>query len=264
MIPHILPLIPQHNVYTEIFFGGGAVFWAKDPSHTETINDRDDLVINFYRQLKNNYNPLKKKINSSLVSRSLHHEALTIIRRHRGGLNGHTKTDLAWAFWMCTNFGFSNNIGGGLRYSNDQRSSVTRLMARKKDEFTELLVARIENTVIENKEALLVYRARNNSSAFHYIDPPYPGADQGHYRGYSWQQFEELLTALGECKGKFMLSNYNSELLDRHILANGWTKLEIEKPLTANPAHYRHGKRKTEVLVMNYHNVCGTMKLFNL
>lgn len=29
MIPHILPLIPEHEVYTETFFGGGAIFWAK-------------------------------------------------------------------------------------------------------------------------------------------------------------------------------------------------------------------------------------------
>ena len=29
MLPHILPLIPEHAIYTEAFFGGGAVFWAK-------------------------------------------------------------------------------------------------------------------------------------------------------------------------------------------------------------------------------------------
>ena len=37
MLPHILPLIPEHTIYTEAFFGGGAVFWAKQPVKTEII-----------------------------------------------------------------------------------------------------------------------------------------------------------------------------------------------------------------------------------
>lgn len=32
MLPHILPLIPKHEIYVEPFFGGGAVFWAKEPT----------------------------------------------------------------------------------------------------------------------------------------------------------------------------------------------------------------------------------------
>ena len=39
MLKHILPIIPKHSNYVEPFFGGGAVFWAKDPKATEIIND---------------------------------------------------------------------------------------------------------------------------------------------------------------------------------------------------------------------------------
>ena len=52
MLKYILPLIPEHQIYTEAFFGGGAVFWAKEPSQTEIINDFNANVYNFYQILK--------------------------------------------------------------------------------------------------------------------------------------------------------------------------------------------------------------------
>lgn len=39
MISTILPLIPSHEHYCEPFFGGGAVFFVKNPSGIESIND---------------------------------------------------------------------------------------------------------------------------------------------------------------------------------------------------------------------------------
>ena len=66
MLKTILPLIPEHQIYCEPFFGGGAVFWAKEPSKYEYINDFNDLVVNFYEQLKNNFEELKSKIIATL------------------------------------------------------------------------------------------------------------------------------------------------------------------------------------------------------
>ncbi len=47
LVRHILPLIPDHTVYTEPFVGGGAIFWSKPPSTTEIINDYNRELINF-------------------------------------------------------------------------------------------------------------------------------------------------------------------------------------------------------------------------
>ena len=48
MINEILGRIPEHRLYVEPFFGGGAVFFAKPPSKVEIINDVNSEVINFY------------------------------------------------------------------------------------------------------------------------------------------------------------------------------------------------------------------------
>lgn len=58
IIHHILALVPAHEVYTEVFFGGGTLFWAKEPTKNETINDKLDIVINFYKVLRANFQQL--------------------------------------------------------------------------------------------------------------------------------------------------------------------------------------------------------------
>jgi len=118
---HLLPLVPVHEIYSETFFGGGALFWSKEPAKSETINDTLDLVINFYRVLKTKFVQLKPFIESTLISRSIHSQALNLIRLHRHGLPIDS-VQLAWAFWLCTNFAHMNKIGGGYKYANEQRA----------------------------------------------------------------------------------------------------------------------------------------------
>lgn len=181
IIGEILPLIPDHDVYTEAFFGGGTVFFAKEPVKNETINDRLDIVINFYRILKTKYSDLKKLIELSLVSRTMHRQATHIVRGYLPADN----VTKAWAFWYSSNFSQMCKLGGGLKYSKDISSSVPQIMLNKKKEFTEALAARIEETTIENNDALYVISHRNSPAAFHFLDTPYFNADMGHYGGYT-------------------------------------------------------------------------------
>ena len=262
ILPHLLEMVPVHEVYTETFFGGGALFWAKDQVKNETINDRLDIVINFYRVLRTKYKKLKQMIDATLISRSIHSEAVSMLRRARDGKTVEP-VKLAWAFWVGTNFAFMNKIGGGYKYSNHQSTSTPITLKNRKADFTEHLVARIENAYIENEDALKILSTRNVKSAFHYIDPPYCGADMGHYAGYSWEEYEALLTwCAEECKGQFLLSNYNSDMLDRFVKNNGWYKKEITHKIKAPRKSGSGRAEKTEVLVSNYATTCGTLKLF--
>lgn len=269
ILPYLLELVPLHSTYTETFFGGGTLFWAKEPAKNETINDRLDIVINFYRVLRNDFRKLKRMIDASLIGRSIHTEALNTINLHKKGIPV-DRVNLAWAFWLCTNFAYSNKIGGGYKYSNHMSTSVPDTMKKRKSEFTEKLVDRIEHAYIENEDALKVLSSRNVPQAFHYIDPPYCGSDMGHYGGYTWEEYEQLLTWCAvECKGQFLLSNYNSDLLDEFIKSYGWFKREIvhkisgSKSLNSRKGREAKGKtQRVEVLVSNYSTPCGTLHLF--
>ena len=246
MLKYILPLIPPHETYTEAFFGGGAVFWAKEPSAIEVINDTKDIVIIFYEQLKTNFNKLNSLIQSTAYSRALYKKALVIYEIP------HLFSPLqqAWAFWILTNQGFSSQIGSWGYSRNNARS---RALIRKKDLFTKDLSDRLEQVQIESNDAITVIQSRDTPKAFHYIDPPYVHSDQGHYKGYTEDDYILLLNALTEIKGKFLLSSYPSEILDTYIKKNGWHTKSINKPLsTYKTKRGNQRKRKVEVLTANY------------
>lgn len=249
MIHHILPMIPPHEVYTETFFGGGAVFFAKEPCKNETINDKLDICITFYKTVRSDFKRLKELIDATLVSRTQHLKALDIWNSP----GDYSELDQAWAFWVTCNFSFSNKPGGGIKYSNHQSSPVPVQMRNKKARFTDWLVNRLEDVTIENNDALIILGSRNVDKAFHYLDPPYFNADMGHYDGYTENDFVDLLTVCEALFGRFLLSNYNSEVLDYYVQKNGWYKKEIHQRLKAPKISNRN---KVEVLVSNYSPTC--------
>src|SRR5690554_8145229 len=74
LVTTILPLIPKHKTYIEPFVGGGAIFWSKQPSEVEIINDYNRELINFYECVQNEFVELEKMVRISLHSRSLRSE----------------------------------------------------------------------------------------------------------------------------------------------------------------------------------------------
>jgi DNA adenine methylase len=246
MLKEILPLIPQHRIYTEVFFGGGAVFWAKQPTEVEVINDLNAEVVNFYKQAKSNFSELKKLIDVSLHSRDIYADAMHIYKRP------HLFSELyrAWAFWVTTNQGFSTMIGTW-GYTNNNKSPLKN--ANKRIAFDEQICKRLDAVQVECNDAIKILKARNKEDAFHYIDPPYIEVHQGHYAGYLRSDFEDLLKTCEQIKGKFLLSTYPTDILAEYTKMNDWYTVEISKPLCASKVtDGAKRKYKIEVLTANY------------
>lgn len=243
MLPAILPLIPDHHVYTEPFFGGGAVFFAKEPSRVEVINDANGEVVNFYRVLQSDFWRLNELIQGTLHSREQYYDAQVVynyphlfdpIRR-------------AWAFWILTNQGFSAKIGAW-GYDNRGDSMVKRLIT-KKEQINIALRNRLDHVQIECTDGVRVIQVRDAPDAFHYVDPPYINSHQGHYSGYSRENYRALMQALANVQGKFLQSSYWSDILEEYVKAKGWHVMTFDRPVSVGT---KKQKRKVEVLVANY------------
>jgi len=55
LVKTIINKIPEHTCYVEVFAGGASVFFGKDPSTTEVINDLDKDLVTFYRTVKHHF-----------------------------------------------------------------------------------------------------------------------------------------------------------------------------------------------------------------
>lgn len=244
MVKHILPLIPQHKVYVEPFFGGGAIFFSKPQSEVEVINDLNKEVVNFYTVTQTQFSKLKHEVNNTLHSREQHTDA-QVVYNYPHLFN---PVKRAWAFWALASQSFSSNITGGWGYGKtDNKSSLK--VHNKKENFSYEFKERLSTVQIECTDALKVIKSRDSDCTFHYCDPPYFNSDCGHYAGYKERYFIELLQTLSAVKGKFLMSSYPSEVLREYTKSNGWYTQEIEKRIAVT---HQTKKMKIEVLTANY------------
>lgn len=247
LAPTILSMIPPHKIYCEPFFGGGAVFFAKPKSYLEVINDTNERLVTFYRQVINNFDELHNMVQTTLCAETEYIKAKAIYNR----MVPATDLEVAWAFWIVTNFSYAGSPQGGWRWDNGNAGSHSGIyMRRRRNDFTKLLQERLSDVQISCRDALKVIKQRDTPNTFFYLDPPYPMADMKHYSGYTFQDLKKLLSLLQTIKGKFILSNYESDMLSDFINRNNWHLMKIKLPLKI--ANFTKARQKVEVLIFNY------------
>lgn len=232
------------DLYCEPFCGGAAVFFAKEPARAEVLNDLNGELINFYKVVKTDFAELKKEISVTLHSRELHRRACVVCQNP----DMFRPVKRAWALWFLANICYNNIIGS--TFGIDKKGGVTRKLANKRRDFSEEFARRLENVRLESRDALSVIESCDTDASFFYVDPPYVGADQGHYKGYSNEDFAALLNLLSRIKGKFLLSSYPNDTLTEYVEKYGWVTKIFDMHCSASN---REGNpRKCEVLTANY------------
>lgn len=240
----IVSLIPEHHLYCEPFFGGGAVFFTKPPSKVEVINDLNGDVVNFYRTVQQDFGILRTLIISTPHSRQVHREAWQALKFPDTA----SSVKRAWAFWVQCNMSFSRIMFGGWAYERKSNCSSQNIH-NKRLQFTKRIRERLNLVQIDCIDAVAVIKSRDYEDAFFYCDPPYFNSDCGRYKGYTEEDFIMLLDTLTSIKGKFLLSSYQSDILAKYAEAYGWQQHTIIKKVAVN---YKINKSKTEVLTGNY------------
>ena len=172
MARHILPMIPEHNLYCEPFAGGAAIFFAKPRSEIEVLNDTNRELINFYRVLQNDFTSLEKEINITLHSRDLHRKASVIYNNP----DMFSELKRAWALWVLASQGFAGQLDSSWGYDLTKNSTPRRLNNKKKA-FKVDLAIRMQEVHLECADALYIIRSRDIADAFFYVDPPYFNAN---------------------------------------------------------------------------------------
>lgn len=244
----ILPFIPEHRIYCEPFFGGGAVFFAKNPSYLEIINDHNENLINFYEQCQTNFENLATAIGNTLHSESQYRHAVAIYN----GLQPADVLTRAVSTWIVFNQSWNSSARAGWKFDiGTGGSHIAKTLAHARRNFCPWIKKRLQYVQISCRDALQVIKERDSIDTFFYLDPPYPGTNQGHYSGYTWENLEELLTLLTAIKGKFMLSNYPSEMISKYSVENNWPTKQIFFKKDSCLVQYRKAQ-KTEILLMNY------------
>ncbi len=216
--------------YAEIFFGGGAVFFKKKQSILESINDLDESVYNLYKQLKDNPEEMKRRMDLTLYHETELKNSVKAVKNPEGV----SPIDLAVHRFNILYLGFSSSFSFGFASSAEIKNPN---ISNRKNAISKIpeITKRLKDVQIFSRDAKKMIKNIDSKETIFYLDPPYPEARQdGYLKKFSNEEFIELLEILKNIKGKFILSFYMRDWMEEHLQKNWIIKTREIRLLSTN------------------------------
>jgi DNA adenine methylase len=246
----IVELIPEHEVYVEPFVGAGHVFFAKERSRIEVLNDANSKIANLFYCVAFHYREFWSKFRWLIYSRAIRKKFLQELKKKEAVELGDVDSAVRVFFLLNTNFG--GKLYGGFGYSTNggEAKRLKTAMLRLRCIHKRLL----GNVFIECLDFEDVMNKWDREKTFFYCDPPYYGAEHHYEKVFSKEDHLRLLNRLKKAKGKWILSGYHNELYDAELKGFPYVEIEVPKPsygITVNSKR-KTRPRATEVLWFNH------------
>jgi DNA adenine methylase len=182
----LFPVNYESMNYIEPFFGAGSLFFYKEPSKKEVINDLD----------KNIYTLIKgfKKFDGNEISNSINgdynKDKFIILKNYKPK----TEYNKFIHLLLLTKLSF---FGEGRTFGN--KFYISSNYGNKYNE-------RLKNTIILNKDYQEVIKKYDGPNSFFYLDPPYSMSEDYKYYDNQYINIHKLYNILKNIKGKFLFS----------------------------------------------------------
>lgn len=234
----IVALFPQHTTYVEAFAGGAQVFFRKQPSKVEVLNDKSYDVTNFFRCCQSHYEELVRYLRFTIAS-----------RRWFDILNGTDPSTLTDIQRAARFYFLQKNSFGGLVVNQHFHYGITQPSNFNPERIPEVIEEthkRLARVQIECLPYEVVLEKYDRPSTLHFLDPPY--WDRKLYKfNFEEEDFRAMAQRLAGLKGKFILS-----LDDHPKVREVFKAFHMERTEIHYTAQRKSGARFGELLIMNF------------
>lgn len=245
LVKHLLPLIPQHTTYVEVFGGGANLLINKSQSKVEIYNDIHDGLVAIYRSLRNHPQEFKKLLELTPYARAEYDECV-----HYADCD--SELEKARRFFTMLRSSYGSIEGGGFCNPN-KRSPAFRSACNRIDEY----IKRFEFVCIENSDfkKLIERYDHIKNDTFFYIDPPYLQETRQSFNDYRFeldnQMHVDLIDMLLKTKSKVLLSGYDNSIYSK-LESAGWHKKQFETYCSTGLNKDGSRPKRTETVWFNY------------
>jgi len=244
----LIPMIPKHKHYVEVFAGGLSMFFHKAKAEWNVVNDISNDLVNLYMVIGDAYlfEIFARKVFYSLKSRAYYDQIRDEVRNDTSFTMPDVNRAYKYYYFIRNSFNSRLNTAFNKDITGWTISMMNTLrFAREK----------LDGVIVENMDfSKLIEKYCNKENTFWYLDPPYTMADTEKY--YTWtfsekehiKMFEgiEMLNATSDAK--IMVSYDNSDFVKE--LYHDFNITEIETRYSGNTSD--PDKTFTELVITNY------------
>lgn len=236
---HILPLFPEHTCYVEGFAGGAALFFLKEPSDVEVLNDVNGDLVNLYRVVKHHLEELLRQFKWALTSRQMYEwtqatppETLTDVQR-------------AARFFYLQKLSFGSRVEG--QTFGTATTSPARLNLLRLEEDLSMAHLRLARVTIEQLPWQLCLARYDRPHTLFYLDPPYWGTE-GYGVEFGLEQYAEMASLMRSAQGRVVVSV--NDIPEMRKAFAGFRMARVRTSYTVGGGH--RGKEAAELVVRSW------------
>lgn len=195
----IIPMIPPHRCYCEVFAGAAWLLFKKPESRVEIINDINLDLVTLYRVIKLHLDEFIRYLRWLLSARDEFERFKTT--------KPETLTDVQRAvrFYYLHRNAFAPGLARPV-YRTDTTHPPRMNLLRIEEELSAAHL-RLAGVYIENMHYAEVVKRYDRPHTFFYLDPPYHGCERYYGKNiFERDDFARLAEQLAGIKGRFCLS----------------------------------------------------------
>jgi DNA adenine methylase len=232
----IVARFPKHEIYVEPFFGGGSVFFRKEKSPIEVINDLDTDIMDIYKDvlkvktLKNkNFQLSRTKFNKLLKQKTFKSPEERLYRNLYLSLNSF-RADR------------KNYVG-----AKEERIKSDRGRKYTNEGSFNKYKERLDKVKIFNSDYSAIIKKYDSKDTLFYLDPPYSRAEKNKDYKEVGVKLEDVCQLLKTIKGKFIMS-FDTEVNIKNLCPG----FKLYKINTRYEPIRGPTKKVTEYLISNF------------
>mgnify|MGYP000888399840 CR=1 FL=1 len=242
----VIAHFPKHDMYVELFFGTGAIFFEKELAKYNILNDLDNLVYSLWIIMQDKRQ--REELVETIRQTPYHQQVFQDLRVDK---IEDTQIFKALRLLVLSNFSLLSS-GETMKFGF---TNAKKLLVQKLVDFNSSLgdgASKLEFaqfTSCDFREVLkrISFRGeRDIERTFIYADPPYINTNNNYNTPkYGKQDFEDLIKLLIDSKIKFAVSEFDDSFVLENAKKNNLNVIEIGERLNLK-------NRRTEILITNY------------
>ena len=227
LVDKLLPLLPAHTLYVEVFGGGASLLFAKRPAEVEVYNDLDGGLVNLFRVLRDpeKFERFRAAVGLTLYSREEYRDCRAT------WADCTDDVERARRFYVVARQSFSGRFGAGWAFRCNPGKGADTTSGAWQSALAQLpeIHSRMRSVQVEHSDFRVLFKNYDRPETLFYVDPPYT-ADTRKAGGYAHEMTDadhrDLVEILRGLKGRALLSGYATPLY-APLEADGWRRQDF-------------------------------------